>query len=125
MPHDAAENGSGSRPDWLARLHVGAGSSIGDADLGDMFSHIWGAFGVGDFAAVDTALEHAEPAAMPTVAVVAILRYAFRCKDRLVHWNSLLERCRAELCSRGAPVDGLLRGLGPNAANPLQMPEQP
>lgn len=63
------------------------------------------------FSIVDELLMNANPARLPVAAGVALLRYSFLARARLLHWEPFLNRVKADLKSRNMDSKRLLVGL--------------
>lgn len=99
------------RPGWVVRLEELGTGRPSTAALAALVDTIFDLMSEQSFDELDRALRTLEVARVSADALVAMLRLTFSARMKIASWNTLLEKARAELDSRGVNTKLELVGL--------------
>ena len=98
-------------PDWLSAVQRGADEQVTDEALSCLFQGILDLVDVDDFAELDKAVSNVVPDQMPSVVLVAVVRYLFAVREDLSSWNTLVDRIRSTVAQRHLDSTEILSDL--------------
>lgn len=98
-------------PSWLAAVEAGPDVDVSDRALADLFEGIWTLSEEQKYAELEAALALADADRMPSVAIVALLRYSFASRRFLPSWSRFLSAAHQVIALRGGDSETILRGL--------------
>ena len=84
---------------------------ISDSQLKTMLLYIEYYLIANDWAVLDDLLNEFDPALANKISCTSVVRFTYRAKDYLPHWNDCLERIRVFFENSGDDPNRLLRGL--------------
>ncbi len=87
-------------------------AEVSDDTLGRLFDTIYALADIGDFDTLSARLRESDVKRMPTLLLIAMIRYSFVFREHLPSWNDVARRVRKEIAKRDpARVSRLLHGL--------------